>query len=64
LNTSKEHKVNKETYLFYTYDSRGNDRIIPVRAHTKDEAFELFDRVYGSDTPVDFVVRKEEQYPD
>jgi hypothetical protein len=55
-----EHKVNKDTYLFYTYDSRGNDRIIPVKAYTKDEAWALFDRVYGSDTPVDFVVRKED----
>jgi len=57
-----EQTVSKDTYLFYTYDSRGNDRIIPVKAHTRDQAFELFDRVYGEDTPVDFVVRREEQY--
>jgi hypothetical protein len=55
--------VIKDTFLFYTYDPRGNDRIIPVKAVDTDEAWRLFNRVYGEDTPVDFVVRKEEQYP-
>ena len=55
--------MNKDTYLFYTYDSRGLDRIIPVKAHSRGEAINLFDRVYGEDTLVDFIVLKEEQYP-
>lgn len=44
-------------FKFYTYDPTGRDTIIPIFAKDEDEAWEKFDRIYGSETIVDQVIR-------
>lgn len=44
-------------FNFYTYDPAGRDVIIPIFAKDEDEAWEKFDRVYGTDTVVDQVIK-------
>jgi hypothetical protein len=42
-------------FVFYTYDPIGRDVKIPLWAEDSDAAWAKFDRVYGKDTPVDWV---------
>lgn len=42
-------------FMFYTYNPVGVDVVIPVWAQSEPEAWEKFDRIYGAETPVDFV---------
>lgn len=44
-------------FNFYTYDPTGRDMIIPIRARDEDEAWETFDRVYGTETIVDQIIK-------
>lgn len=44
-------------FNFYTYDPAGRDVIIPIFAKDEDEAWEKFDRVYGTNTVVDQVIK-------
>jgi hypothetical protein len=62
LRMSCEYNAEEKIYKFFTYDPTGKDCIIPIRARSRDEAFDKFDRTYGFDTPVDFVVAAEDEY--
>ena len=44
-------------FIFYTYDPAGRDVKIPIFATDEDEAWEKFDRIYGTDTIVDQIIR-------
>lgn len=44
-------------FKFYTYDLVGRDVIIPIFADDEDSAWEKFDRIYGTDTIVDRMIR-------
>jgi len=44
-------------FKFYTYDPVGRDAIILIFAKDEDEAWEKFDRIYGTDTIVDQMLK-------
>lgn len=44
-------------FKFYTYDQTGRDVVIPLFAKNEDEAWAKFDRVYGTNTIVDQMIR-------
>lgn len=51
-----------KTWLFYSYDARGNSVVRKVQAPTRDAAIKEFDFIYGEDTPIDCVVESGYQY--
>ena len=46
-------------WLFYTYDANGEDTIVEIKANSRAAAVREFDQNYGTDCPVDFIVRRE-----
>lgn len=46
-------------FMFYTYDNVGRDVVLSVNASTRGKAIKEFDKVYGSDTPVDFIIKSD-----
>lgn len=53
----------EETFLFYTYNSAGEDVVISIDAPSRELAIARFDDLYGIDTLIDSVVKKSQVYP-
>jgi hypothetical protein len=47
----------RDLFEFYTYDAAGRDRMIPIRADSEEEAWQVFRAVYGQAAYVDQVIR-------
>lgn len=45
-------------FNFFTYDLRGNDKVVPIFAENTDLAYEKFMNLYGKDHPVDMIVEE------
>lgn len=45
-------------WLFYTYDANGEDTVVEIKAPSRAAAVQEFDQNYGTDCPVDIIVRQ------
>jgi hypothetical protein len=51
-----------KTWLFYSYDKSGRDVVLRVSAFNRELAIAEFDRRYGLDTTIDFIVEEGQQF--
>lgn len=50
------------TWLFYTYNDVGENVIVPITAIDRVSAIEEFDRVFGENIEIDFIIKSVTNY--